>query len=159
MIHLDDLRNFVIRPALEWLEMGGQAAEELLLGTALQESNGVYLTQRGGPALGLWQMEPDTHDDIWRNFLRYRSDLAGLVRGLALAHTAHTAIPDAAQMMSNLLYACAMARIHYFRSPRPLPAVGDVKAQAAYWDEVYNCNPAKGHTSQYVANWTSLTRV
>src|SRR5260221_162978 len=58
-----------------------QAPVELLLGTALQESGLTYRVQLGGgPARGLFQMEPNTHDDIWDNFLKYRVPLATAVR-------------------------------------------------------------------------------
>ncbi|KAF0118141.1 MAG: hypothetical protein FD149_866 [Rhodospirillaceae bacterium] len=68
----------VIRPTLLHLGLHSPAAEALLLGTAIQESRlGTYLRQTGGgPALGVYQMEPATHEDIWTNFLAYRPDLA-----------------------------------------------------------------------------------
>src|SRR5258708_26545125 len=34
----------------------------------------------GGPAVGLFQMEPTTHDDCWTNFLNFRPVLAGKVK-------------------------------------------------------------------------------
>ena len=48
-----------------------QEAENLLMGTAAQESAlGEYIRQLGnGPALGIFQMEPETFDDIVRNYL------------------------------------------------------------------------------------------
>ena len=42
-------------------------------GTAAVESRmGTYLRQIGGPALGIWQVEPATHLDCWDNWLDYR---------------------------------------------------------------------------------------
>jgi hypothetical protein len=74
----DNMGIFVratIGPVLRQLgldEYRMQAAEELLLGTALQESGLIYRRQlNNGPALGLFQMEPATHDDIWADFLTY----------------------------------------------------------------------------------------
>ena len=63
----------VIKPALEKLGLWSMAAEELVLGTAIVESAAIYLRQHGaGPALGLWQAEPRTHDDLYTNYLSYR---------------------------------------------------------------------------------------
>ena len=68
--------SLVIRPALEKLSLWSLSAEELVLGTAIVESGLTYLKQHGdGPALGLWQVEPATHDDLYTNFLNFRPEL------------------------------------------------------------------------------------
>ena len=72
-----DLLEWVIRPTLHALDMAGERAETLMLATALVESGGRHTRQiGGGPALGLWQMEPETHDDIYTHYLLlHRQDL------------------------------------------------------------------------------------
>ena len=70
------LRSMVIRPALTKINLWSRSAEELILGTAIVESGLTYLKQHGdGPALGLWQVEPATHEDLYTNFLNYRPEL------------------------------------------------------------------------------------
>ena len=65
-----DIREYAVRPALEMIELWSQVAEDLVMGTAAQESHFSYLEQlHQGPALGMWQMEPATFRDIWINFL------------------------------------------------------------------------------------------
>jgi len=140
------LLSYVITPVLEHLTgaalRGGRtavldtlAAHQLLLGTAIQESRLLYLRQLGsGPALGLWQMEPATHDDIWANYLRYHPDLAAKVEALSCRLWPI----GATQMQGNLYYACAMARCLYFRVPDLLPAAGNVKGLVGYWKSHYN---------------------
>ena len=67
------LRTEIVKPALEAIGYYSPAAEALIMGTAAQESHLKYVKQLGdGPALGLFQMEPATHDDIWANYLRFR---------------------------------------------------------------------------------------
>jgi hypothetical protein len=67
----------VIAPALALIGLGGAAAEELMLGTALQESGGGWrLAQAAGPALGIWQMEPATFTDLATIFLSHEPALA-----------------------------------------------------------------------------------
>jgi len=63
MTDADHLRREIIAPALRHIGMWSGAAENLLLGTAAVESRmGTYLRQvGGGPALGIWQVEPVTH--------------------------------------------------------------------------------------------------
>ena len=72
----------VIRPALEKLSLWSLSAEELVLGTAIVESGLTYLKQHGdGPALGLWQVEPATHDELYTNFLNFRLELGNQEAG------------------------------------------------------------------------------
>jgi hypothetical protein len=141
------LNELVIRPALEAVELYSPAAAELVLGTACQESNLKYLHQLGaGPACGLWQMEPATHDDLWANFINARPKIREPLRGLSL-------IADPDEMVWNLLYAAAMCRVHYYRVKEKLPAVGNIRAQADYWKKYYNTALGAGTVEQYLENW------
>ena len=152
-IDIQQLRDLVVRPALEIIGLGGTAAEELMIGTILQESNGGHwLHQLGsGPAIGICQMEPTTHDDIWKNYLRFHSDLAAKLQSLTVA--AHVGEMPASEMAGNLYYAVAMARLVYARVHEPLPPAGDLAAQAAYYKQHYNTAGGAATTLQYVANW------
>ena len=144
-----DLRLYVIRPALLTISLGGDAAEEQMLGTALQESGGgKYLVQIGGPARGVWQMEPATHSDLWKNYLAYRHTLFDAMNSLKAP-----GLEGAMQLSGNLLYACAMARLVYARHPDPLPAAGDLEAQAELYKRVYNTAGGAATTAEYVANY------
>lgn len=148
-ISADHLRQLVIRPACEAIGLYSLAAEELLLGTACQESKcGTFLKQLGsGPALGIFQMEPRTDDDLWANFISHRGQFAGKLDQLMPGE------PDAAEMVWNLRYAAAMCRIHYYRVRDPLPAAGDVRAQATYWKRFYNTPRGAGTEAEYLTNW------
>lgn len=140
-MNLENLRELVIRPALQYIELWSQAAENLVLGTALVESNAEYLHQVRGPALGLWQMEPATHDDIFANFLKYNATLRELVREL---QTPAAITHGASELIGNLYYGAAMCRIHYRRVKDPLPRAKDPEAMAAYWKAHYNTPLGKG---------------
>jgi hypothetical protein len=144
-----DLRTYVIRPALFIIGLGGDAAEELMLGTALQESGaGKYLSQLNGPARGVWQMEPATFNDLQTNFLASRRALSAAVDGLKAP-----GLEGVTQLCGNLLYACAMARLVYARHSDPLPAAGDIEAQAEYYKRIYNTAGGAATPAEYVANW------
>lgn len=149
-IYPGQLRQFVIAPALSVISLGGDAAEELLLGTVLQESDcGYYLHQLGqGPAIGIFQMEPRTHDDLWASFLSRRADLSTKVSSLLAPGLARLD-----QLAGNLLYATAMARLLYYRIPEPLPAAGDLAAQAAYYKRWYNTADGAASVESYMARW------
>ncbi|MFT8541652.1 hypothetical protein [Acetobacter sp.] len=135
-LDLAQFKALLVSPVLEQLELGGNAAVNLLTGTALVESGLVWLRQNGGgPALGLWQMEPATHDDIWRNFLRFRPDLTSALRQVG---GAGAGVGSAELLVSNLAYACAMARIAYVRAPAQLPVATDSAGLSAYHKQFYN---------------------
>jgi len=147
MLHIQQFIDHVIVPALNAIGLNSQAAQELVLGTALQESNLYYLKQLGaGPAMGLFQMEPATHDDIWTHYLIYKPRLAGKVHTISAQQT-----PE--ELIGNLWYAAAMCRIHYLRVKAPLPEAGDIDAQAAYWKKYYNTPLGAGMVEEYMENW------
>jgi len=107
---------------------------------------GTFLVQLGGgPALGIFQMEPNTHDDIWLNFLQYREALAGEIRGQYMVNG------GASELVWNLAYATAMCRMHYLRKPGAIPT--SVEGMAAYWKKHYNTELGKGTEEEFIANY------
>jgi len=151
-LDLKQFKELIIIPALQVIELHSDAAVELVLGTCIQESNVKYLKQLGGgPALGVIQMEPATHEDIWNNFLAYRDELSTRVLSLAVPNGGDH--PRANELIGNLWYACAMCRVHYFRQPDALPGQGEYEDQAAYWKEFYNTPMGSGTEEEYLENW------
>lgn len=140
-------RNLIVRKTLRMLELHSEAAEDLLMGTAAQESHLKYIKQLGsGPALGLFQMEPDTLHDIWENYLDYRP---GLVQ--KIEDTTGIGIEDQDALVYNLRYAAAMCRVHYLRVSAPLPS--SLAEQAAYWKQHYNTVLGAGTVEEYIDNY------
>jgi hypothetical protein len=140
----------VIKPALEAIGLYSKAAEQLLLGTAIQESRIKYRIQFGnGPARSYFQMEPNTHNDIWANFLKYKPDLAKKVTALMTSPTAD----KINELEFNDKYAAAMARVHYLRVSAPMPEYNDIPEMAKYWKKYYNTFKGKGTRKEYMHNW------
>ena len=137
----------VVRPVLLHLGLHSAAAENLLVGTALHESGGLrWLRQLGGgPAFGVYQIEPSTHDDIWRNYLRFRPRLNDRVARLAANEPTR---PE--QLITNLAYATAIARVHYLRVPAPLPDAGDLGGLARYWKRHFNTHKGAGKAAAFI---------
>jgi len=147
-----DLREVVVRPALKKIGRWSEAAENLLLGTAAQESQmGRYLRQINGPALGIYQCEPATHEDIFDNYLIYQGELLGAVTKLTVLQQ-----PRTEQLAWNLMYATAIARIHYLRVKEPLPKADDVVGLGCYWKNYYNTHLGKGTVEEYVKSYTAM---
>ena len=149
----DQFRELVIRPTLKYLEPEipySEEAEDLLFMTAAHESRlGSYLKQINGPALGVYQMEPDTHEDIWVNFLEYRDELAWAVDFYDIKG-------DEEPLVFDLRYATAMARVHYFRVKEALPKkdkfstyASYLKALSEYAKKYYNTELGKATADDY----------
>jgi len=152
-MNIRHLRDHVIQPTLLYLgdELPGFArdgAAELLLGTIAQESNFRHLVQLKGPARGLYQVEPATYRDICENYLRYKPSAERAVFSLA----AEWPDPER-QLVTNLAFATAIARLVYYRSPAAIPAPGDLAGQARVWKRVYNTPLGKGTEAEFIANF------
>lgn len=152
-----DLLELVIKPVLAILaqadpRMEGRWPENLILGTALAESPNRLIRQTGGgPALGWWQMEPVTHDDVYNHYLRYPNQ-TGIYECLKEASQYAGPFPAPASLLAwNTRYACAMARIHYWRVPDPLPKT--IAGMAEYWKKHYNTSKGKGTVKKYCEAW------
>jgi hypothetical protein len=147
-------RDRVLRPVVGYLQLGGDedAAINLLLGTAAQESAFRYLAQvPSGPGVGLFQMEPATLEDLFESWLSHRPAL--LARVLSFAAPG----PDRrVQLAGNHLFAAAAARLQYFRQPDPLPAAADIDGLARYWKRFWNTEKGKGSVAEFVTSWRRL---
>ncbi len=146
MLNIAQLRTNIVRPTLEGSGAHNRAAENLVLGTGLQESNLHYLHQlNDGPARGIYQMEPTTHDDIWEDFLAFRRELKDRVSAFLVPGQDRIG-----QLVWNLAYATAMCRVHYLRVPQRLPAHDDIRGLAEYWKQHYNTPHGRGTPDEFV---------
>ena len=155
MIDKTQLESLIVRVTTD-IGLCSEAATQLLLGTAAQESQmGTYLRQLGGgPALGIFQMEPATHDDIWGNYLAYHGELKKKVERYVSWRSIGGSCSDCAEELEwNLAYAVAMARVHYQRVPQPLPSPEDLAGLAGYWKSFYNTPAGKGTVGEFLENY------
>jgi len=154
MLDIAQLRKNVIQPTLRGLGMYSRSAENLLIGTAVQESGLTYLRQLGGgPAHGIYQIEPNTHQDIWENYLNHRPEMGKKVIYFASLGSYHNSRNQ--ELIFNLAYATAICRIHYRRVKAPLPDADDVAGLARYWKRYYNTHLGHGTEQQFMDNYHS----
>ena len=144
MIDKVQLRD-LIKETLTEVELYSQSAEDLVYGTICVESKrGTYLKQlNNGPALGITQMESDTHNDIWRNYLAYKPELVNKI----VAVIGNNAM-KAKTLIHDLKYAIIMCRIHYLRIRKPLPK--DLNGMAEYWKDYYNTHLGAGTVEKFL---------
>lgn len=152
-IEVEQLIEYIIRPALRSMlpnELMSQDAVSLLTGTAAKESIvGKYVHQINGPALGIYQIEPNTHKDLWNNYIHFRRDLYQVL--FDLYPRLEEGLYDDLLIYDHR-YSTIMARLIYYRVPEALPKDGDVIAQAKYWKKYYNTHLGSGTESSYIIN-------
>ena len=134
-LNLSQIKRLWIRPALQAIGLDDPAHVNIVTGIGLVESGYVWLEQlHGGPARGFWQMEPATHDDIWKNSLPApcRSKIASGLNRLLYGQ------PHSADLMIALpLYGAGMCAVKVLLAPEPIPAADDAAGQARYHKRWY----------------------
>lgn len=156
MIYPPHLINFVIEPVLIHLGLYTESAARLLLGTALVESRASYLRQHpSGPALGLYQMEPDTFRWLWWDWLPLRRP--GMRDRIAeFIGPWHLGQDPVRELTANLYFATALCRIRYLTAAPPLPAATDIQGLGQYWKNHYNTAAGKGRVQDWVDTYKRL---
>ena len=126
-------------------------AVELLMGTCAQESHlGKYRKQiGGGPALGIYQMEPATFGDIVKNYLSSKPVLREKIMEVSGVKEFNSK-----DLVQNDRLSTCMARVHYLRVKEGIPSSLD--GQARYWKKYYNTPLGAGTEQEYMSNYKKL---
>jgi len=153
-IQARQIREHLIRPVITELGLWSQARENLLLGTAAHESAGFTCIKQvgAGPALSMFQIEPETYQDLCIN------TLPGLRKRLPVAMTVlngmvpkrYAGMPPADHLLRDAGFACAIAALLYWRAPPALPAADDLPGLAAYWKRFYNTEHGAGRVEHWL---------
>lgn len=146
MINCEQLRKYIVRPTLEGLGLWSQSAENLILGTAAQETNMGYYIMSIKPYVdyGIYQLNHSTHDWVLKALLR-RPQSAAYVKTIALCKFD--------EMVYNLAYQTALVRHYYYSFKEPLPRHDDIEAMAKYYKLYYNTSAGAATWQQFAENY------
>lgn len=141
-MNIQDIGRFVVGPTLKAFSGAvgyTDVAHALVLGTGIAESNYDNIAQQTssgqpGVARSFWQIEPATFDDVMRNFVANRTNVASALRQ-ALGYTPVTG--GSSRLYSDMALGTCLCRMVYLRSRYALPAM-NAQAMAAYHKKVYN---------------------
>lgn len=139
-LDLNQIRAYIVTPALAAIGLGGNSADNLIMGTGKIESDWAYVKQIKGPAVSLMQIEPATHTDLstrLRTLAPYKT-----LHELVLKELQLSELPSSPEfLIYNLKAAVIFARLKYRmrHSEEPeLPAANDFEKLAALHKTVYN---------------------
>ena len=159
MIDFNQFKEHVVIPTLKYLDSEipySEEAVDLLMMTCAHESRGgTYLRQKGMTgdkgAFGVYQMEQATHVDIWAHYLVRKVLLVDKLESIR-SHD----LPFSLDLITNLAYATAMARVHYWRVAEALPSKDDTRylpLLGEYAKKYYNTHLGKATASKYVMDY------
>jgi len=132
LIEMGQVRKGMFKP---------EAVELICMICAHESLGGVLRVQMGGgPARGVLQIEPDTHDSIWDNSdtIAQTSSALGITR-------------DWSHVEDGDRYSIFLARHLIAMDPHPIP--DDVLGMGAYAKRVWNTEAGKATAARYVSDW------
>lgn len=140
MLNKNQLVQYIIEPTLKKMEMYSPEAVKLLLVTAAIESLcGTYVHQIKGPALGIYQMEPETYHDVFKSVLAFSPKKTRRVKEIYQFDD----MPHEDELMGNINYATAIARVYYSRYAETIPSCGSLRKLSDYYYRYWKPNPNK----------------
>lgn len=162
MINHKHLRELIIRPALQAIDLWCESSEQLLIMTCAQESlGGTYLKQIKGPALGIYQCEPATYNSIWDDYFfgtEKKDEDARIVpieqrlsskilryMGINLG-----TVPNVSLIIRDLSYASIICRAHYVRFKEALPSADDLIGMFNYYKKYYNTYKGSATEKEFI---------
>ena len=136
----------IIAWTLEFLDMDSPEAREMVYKTGMAETGFRAIEQYGdGPAVGYFQVEPDTINDTIINYVSYRPNIQNKLWNLGFDEK-----DSAIRVMGNIPLQVAFCRLKYRRDKHALPKCGDIEAQAKYWKRIYNSYKGKGTIEHFI---------
>jgi len=149
----NDLRNLITDSLKSYstakINLYSDDARELLMLTAAQESHcGKYLKQINGPAIGIFQMEPATYNDLFDNYLVYNQDLLKIIGTFNLNSGTWVL-----HMTGNIVYQIIIARLQYRRFKEAIPSAKDIPGLAYYYKKYWNTIMGKATVQEAMDNY------
>ncbi len=125
---------------------GAENVVRLLLMISAHESGGfTYCKQKGGPALGLFQMEPATFASVMA-YLERTGKFPDINRNTPVE-----------RLVTDVEFATAMARVYLWTFPEAIPDADDLDGLAKYAKKYWNTDLGAATADKYKADF--LTHV
>ena len=153
MFSCHQLRELIVKPCLEGLHCWSQPFEDLIIGTFAHESRfGDYIEQIKGPALGFWEMEPATYNDLQNYLVKLPETMCRIV------NVCQITIPHKELMVYNIRFACCMSIVKYmeagiFTRKYNMDSLNNL---AIIYKTLYNSSLGKGTEQEFIDNYKTF---
>lgn len=155
-MHIDEFNDYIVVPSLNVAGLYSPCAANLLLGTAIIESNLNHVEQRGpGRAMGFFQIEEATYNDILRYINRYEN---GRLKEIVLSCAFYVCWPPAESLVHNMRWGCLVARLKYHMQKEALPEEDDAQALGNYYKKYYNTSKGSAEMSKIISVFESIVK-
>ena len=146
MFNAKQFRELIVDPVLKGMDAWTAQAADLLVMTMAHESNGgQFLKQLGkGPALGMFQMEKRSFDDLWSRCVATKPGVMQNI--MAICNLGKP--PQAEEMEGNLYLATAMARVYYKQVFAAIP--NDLVEMSNYAKQYWNTSKGAATPQDYL---------
>jgi hypothetical protein len=155
MLNVNQFRELIVKSTLNDLMLYSKDAEELMIFTcAIESLGGYYLKQLNGPALGIYQMQPETYNDLWQNYLQDSKNSRLLMMLLSNFHI--TNMPSEDRLIYDLRFSTAITRIFYARIKEQLPDSNNVSAMWNYYKLYYNTSKGDAEKEKTIIKYQNF---
>ena len=139
-----------IKEIIEWtlnkMNMYSDDAAAMIYRTGMVETGYKHLKQMGsGPAIGFFQIEPATMNDVMDNYVEYRPQIKTDLYALGFDEK-----DSVIRVMGSIVLQVAFCRLCYRRDSKAIPSLENMEAQAKYWKRVYNTKLGKGTVKHFM---------
>ena len=157
-MNASQVRVNLIRPILEAMGQAtpckhSLASENIMMGTWAHESlGGKYIKQVGGPACGIFQIEPATAHRLLEHYVKPRKVFVDFIA----RYSTQQSIEE--QLVTNLALQVIIARLVYYPKPQPMPAADDLPGLAAYYKLHYNTPLGKSTVQKFLRDYALFVK-
>ena len=149
----EQLVNLVIVPTLKKIPKGYTPESKMAVTmiVAHESARGHYLKQMSdGPALGIIQMEPATHNDVWK-YGDSIYDNALQLGIISMADYSYKSHPKPDRLIGDLVYNVFMARQRLFMKKEKLPSTELEMANylKRHWNSIHGAATSNSYLNDY----------
>ena len=153
MFDITQFRADILTPALGALQFRDLEIKELLVFTcAVESAGGTYVRQVKGPALGIYQLEPNTFTDLWFNYILRKPDIVNL---LSINLGVHR-LPDPIELVTDLKLASAFCALLYKYRKAQIKSIDPVHLWEVY-KPLYNTEKGAATKDKALAAYYKFT--
>lgn len=132
---LEHFRLYIVRDSLKAAGWWSRSVENIIVATGIVESNLDALVQGGGgPAKGVFQIEPRTYADVISYIKRDPEKIKTICQACNLVSLPE----DVNAVIWNLRFAVLITRMFYYRIVDALPKSENAQEMYQYYKKFYN---------------------